>query len=324
MKKILILCLMLVLTLTLATGCDTEAGPDENYPTRSIDVVVGWGAGGGTDVAARTITRYASETLGVSMPVRNLEGGSGLIAGDNVVSQPADGYTMWAMGSNYVVNVALGRTPHDLDAYIPVARLQHDTAALHVNINGQFSTIDELVDYAKANPGDVTIGGTGAASFDEVVIATFLKEAEIEVTYVPYESGGTMQAALLGGHIDVMFEEFGPAKAMLEEGSIKPVVVFSDDRLDAYPDLPTAQEKGWNVSNGIWRGFLVKAGTPDHIVQSLRDALKESYDNPEYKEFEEGNFLHLREGWQDGEDFRKLMEEEIEQFRVILESLGHI
>lgn len=314
----------------LVTGCGGSGGGEEKkeaagkYPERPIEVIVGWGAGGGTDVFARAISKPTAEIIGQSMPVKNMPGASGSIAGDYTIQQPADGYTIWADGSNYAVNVALGRTPHKLDAYIPIARIQHDTAMLQVTKDSKFKTIDDLVTFAKANPGKVKVGGTGAASFDEVVIALWEEAAGVDVNYVPYENGGAMQSAVMGGHIDVMFEELGPTASLVKEGSLKAILAFTDKKIDSMPDLPVSVDKGWNVTLGNWRGVMVKAGTPEDVVNKLRETYKKAYDDPSYKEIEKQNYLDLRPGYQDGPEFAKHIEGEIEIYRQALVKLGYV
>ncbi|MBO8138310.1 MAG: tripartite tricarboxylate transporter substrate binding protein [Desulfotomaculum sp.] len=330
----LLMVLMAVLAFgLLAAGCGGgeetggESAKNEEasaYPERPIEVIVGWGAGGGTDTFARAITKPASEILGQSMPVKNMSGASGSIAGDYVTQQPADGYTVWAMGSNYAVNVALGRTPHDLSAYTPIARIQQDTSMLHVNTNSQFKTLDDVIEYAKANPGKLKVGGTGAASFDEVVIALWEDAAGIDVNYVPYEKGGAMHSALAGGHLDVMFEEMGSVSSLVEEGTIKPILAFTDSKVEGYPDLPISVERGWDITLGNWRGIMVKKGTPDAIVQKLQDAFAQAYEDPGYKEFEKQRFLHLRPGYLNAEDFAKHIQENIDIYKKALIKLGYI
>ena len=144
MKKIWGKSMFLVVLMAFGLfGTGVAAG---DYPSRTIEVIVGWGAGGGTDTFARAIAKPASEILGQAVPVKNMQGASGAIAGDYMTRQPADGYTLWVMGSNYAVNLALGRTPHQLSKYIPIARIQHDTAMIHVRADSKFKTIDDLID----------------------------------------------------------------------------------------------------------------------------------------------------------------------------------
>ncbi len=329
-RKYLSLFAILLLSLALVvSGCggnDETASEDagDKYPERALEVIVGWGAGGGTDVFARSISKPASEVIGQSMPVKNMEGSSGAIAGDFITQQPADGYTVWGMGVNYAINVALGRTPHAVDSYIPVVRIQHDTALLHVGKDVPYQTIQELVEYIKANPGKVKIGGTGAASFDEVVLALWKDMEGLDFIYVPYEKGGAMHSALLGGHIDVMFEEMGPVSALVDNDSITPVLLFAQDRAKKLPDVPSSVELGWDLTLGNWRGIMVKKDTPDNVVNKLEEAFTAAKDDADYLKYEGESFLDLRPGYLNSADFKVFMEKEIEIYTEALKKLGHI
>lgn len=342
-RKYLCIILAIMLVGTLIAGCsnttDSQQGskpesqqgskPESKqkeftYPEGPVQVIVGWGAGGGTDVFARAIAKPAGDLMGKNVNVVNMSGASGAISGDYVVSQPADGYTVWAEGSNYAINVALGKTPHDLSEYIPIARVQHDTGSLQVEQNSQFKTIEDLVAYAKENPGKINVGGTGAAGFDEVVIAKFEKAAGIDLNYVPFESGGDMRSALLGGHIDAEFEEFGPTKSLIDAGSIRVLLAFTDQKLELYPDVPISTEKGWDVTDGIWRGIFVKAGTPTEVVDYLREIIKQAKDDASYKEIEKANLLDLRPGYMDSEEFTSFLEKDINGYKEVLKELGYI
>ncbi|MGB4439124.1 MAG: tripartite tricarboxylate transporter substrate binding protein [Sedimentibacter sp.] len=321
----IILTVMLIGSLVGCTSnAPSNAEAEFKYPEKTLQVIVGWGAGGGTDVFARAIAQPASEIMEQTINVVNMSGASGAISGDYVVNQPSDGYTIWAEGSNYAINVALGKTPHDLSQYIPIARIQYDTGSLQVGENSEFKTIDELVSYAKEHPSEVTVGGTGAAGFDEVVIAKFEKAAGIDLKYVPFESGGDMHSAVLGGHIDAEFEEFGSTKNLIDAGSIKVLLAFTDKKIEDYPDVPISVDKGWNVTDGIWRGIFVKAGTSQEIVDYLSDVFGKAKDMDTYKAIEKDNMLDLRTGYMNSEEFAKFLEEDINGYKEILKELGYI
>ncbi len=295
-----------------------------DYPTRPIEVIVGWGAGGGTDTFARAITQYASGILGQAMPVKNMQGASGAIAGDYVSRQPADGYTLWCMGSNYAVNLALGRTPHQLSEYIPIARIQHDTAMIQVRGDSNFKTIDDLVTYAKKNPTQLKVAGAGAASFDQVVISLWEDAAGIKVNYIPYEKAGAMHSALLGGHIDAMFEELGPVAGLVENGQLRPLMAFSETQIPSMPNVALSVDKGWDITLGNWRGVMVAAGTPKPVVDKLRAAFAKAKDDPGYKKFEADKYLNLRPGYMDADEFRALIDRTVGVYKKALKMSGQI
>lgn len=339
-KTIFLSALLLVLTMALVlSGCSNESTepdegsepvengtPDEgnaetSYPERNIEVLVGWGAGGGTDTFARQITMPAAEDLGVSLTVVNHPGASGSIAGDLAANADSDGYTLWAISSNYPLNVALGKTPHELDKYIPVCRVQADTATIQTLGEGDYNTIDKLVEAAKANPGQINLGGTGALGFDDIVVAMWEKEAGIEFNYVPFENAGEMHAALLGGHIDAMFEEFGPTIGLLEEGRINAVLAFTEEKLEDFPDVPVSGEMGWEVYEGQSRGILAPADTPQEVIDVLVEAFKSASESEEYKKYEKDSMLHLRKGWLDSEGFSENLNNAIETYKQVLEDI---
>lgn len=291
-----------------------------SYPERDIEMVVGWGAGGGSDSFARAIAKEMEEILNVNINVVNMEGSSGAVAGDYVVNQPADGYTLWAI-SNYTVAHASGLNPHDLNSYIPIGRIQADTLSIQVAGNSQFTTIEELVEYAKENPGELAMGSTGVASFNELAARQFENAVGIEINYVPFESAGEMHAALLGGHVDALFEEIGPVIDYIEQDDIVPLVVWAEERIDEFPDIPTTVEKGWDLTIGVSRGLMVHGDTSSEIVKILEDALKEAKDKERYKEYERNSYLHLRDGWLDSEDYRQFLEKNIKTYKEILENM---
>ena len=321
MTRIKCTLLMVVLALLLAPTVGFAA--EKKYPTRNIEVACGWGAGGGTDLFARSISKPVGEILGTNMVVVNMPGASGAIAGDHVAQQSADGYTIWTISSNYAVNVAAGKTPHGLDAYEPVIRLQHDTSVLAVSgEHSPFKNIDELVEFAKKNPNKLTLGGTGSASYDEVMAVLLLNAMGIEMQYVPYESAGSMQAALLGGHIDAILDEFGPLDSYLGAKSMIPLVVLSNERVAKFPDLPCTVEKGWDCTIGIWRGILVKKGTDPAIVKTLHDTFLKASEDAGYQKLVKESYLDLRPGYLNSEDFGKFLEAEVKDFTAAMKQLG--
>lgn len=328
MKKRVTLLLCTVLSMSIFNGCtsgsNASSGNKTNYPTKAVQITVGWGAGGGTDVFARAIAQPASEIMGKPVTVVNMAGASGALAGDSVAKGAADGYTIWAEGSNYSINVAMKKTPHELKEYIPIARIQHDTVSLQVNKDSKFKTFDELLEFAKANPGKVTVGGTGSAGFDQVVVAKLQKAAGVEFKYVPFEDAGAMRSSMLGGHIDAQMEELGPVAKLIEDGTIRPLLAFTDSKIARFPDIPISVDKGINVVDGIWRGLFVKAGTPKEIVDYLRETFKKAKDSESYKTIEKNNMLDLRPGYLDSEDFTKFVEKDISEYEAVLKELGYI
>ncbi|MDK2824210.1 MAG: hypothetical protein PWQ67_2408 [Clostridia bacterium] len=315
-------------------GCLVQKSEESNkeqnvYPNRPIEVVVGWGAGGGSDIFARAITKPVADKFSIPINVKNLPGASGTAAGNYLLQQPADGYTIWAMTTTFTINSLLGRLQHDYDEFIPLARIQHDTHAIQVSKDSPFQTIDQMVEFAKEYPGQLTISGSGSPQsgspgFDEIVVTLFEEAAGIDLNYVPFEDAGQMHNALLKGQIDLIIEEFGPTIKYIKEEKIRPLVAFSDKKIKDFPKLPIAVEKGWDVTLGVWRGLMIKAGTPVERVKILEEAFQEAFEDPGYKETERLRYWNLRSQYLGSEEFSKALKEEMVLYEKILKKLGYI
>ena len=324
-KRLFYLALISIFVLFFSICVTTSAQVEkpENYPTRTIEIYTGTGPGGGTDVFARAISIQLRRTLGVPIVIINQPGASGTIAINTLQTSPADGYTILAAGPDVPVSIALGRIEYGVEEFIPLAKCQHDIGALHVSGTSNFETVQDLVDYAKANPKKLTIGGIGTKSIDELVIAKWAKEAGIEFKWVPYDGAGDFTAALLGGHIDAIFEEVGKIVDLTESGKVKTLMLFYEKRIPGL-DVPSSVELGYKTTEGIWRGLFLKAGTPDDIVKYLEAAIRGSYDTGVYQAIAESQYLHLREGWSGTEDFTELVTEEVRVRKELFKALGYI
>lgn len=332
----LVLLLVLALTLTLVVGCGQQQAPapkpdekqaeqppaDEKFPSRTIEIMNQFGPGGGTDIFIRGIGVPASRIAKQSIIPISVTGGGGVAATERFLSEPADGYTLRAIGPEQVVNHLMGR--EDLSQMVPIIRCQFDQSTFAVKKDSQFADIKAVVDYAKANPGKLTIGGTDAAGFDEVIVNLWANEAGVNVKYVPFASASEANAALLGGHIDVLHEEVGPLKALLDGDKVRLLVIFMEKRTDLYPNVPTSVELGWNVTIGRWRGFAGKVGTPADRIQYLYELFAKAMEDKIYKVMEEENLLFLRPGLLGPDEFKAFLDEELEVYGKVLKDLGMI
>ncbi|MDN5344865.1 MAG: putative tricarboxylic transport rane protein, partial [Clostridia bacterium] len=173
-------------------------------------------------------------------------------------------------------------------------------------------------------PGKLNIGGTDAAGYDEVLVNLWASKAGIQVKYVPFAAASEANAAILGGHIDVLHEEAGPMKALIDGKKVKPLVIFMEKRTDMFPDVPTAKELGWDITIGRWRGFAAKKGTPEDRIKILYEAFAKSMEAPVYKTMEKENLLNLRPGLMGPEEFQKFIDSELQVYGDVLKKLGHI
>lgn len=295
-----------------------------DYPTRTIEIIAGGGPGGGTDVFARATAKELSDILGVNVNVVNQPGAGGGVAAQEVASRPADGYTLLPTNADTHINMASGKTANFLEdgTFTGLARIHSDTYTLLVDAGSEYEDIEALIEAAKESPGEITIGGTATQGMDELTVTRFEEAAGIDLNYVPYEGAEQMHSALLGGHVDILLEEVGPAIQLVEGGQAAFSVIFAEDRLEDFPDVPTTVEMGWDLTMGMDRGWIVHADTPDEIVQILQDALEEVAQREDYQAFAEQSFLHLKDGWMDSEEYNAFMESEIEVYKQLLEEMN--
>jgi tripartite-type tricarboxylate transporter receptor subunit TctC len=201
-----------------------QAIAQEKFPTKNIDYVVGWGAGGGSDVFARIITIPVRRILGTTVTVVNMPGASASIAMDYVQKQPADGYNLLGLTTELVSNQLLKLSPYSHKDFIPIIRAHVDIGMIQGSPKSPFKDWNGFVQFAKTGERKIRLAGTGAASFDQIACAIILDSAGIteKITYIPYDSAGEMHAALLGGHIDAMYEEPGVTLSLIEAGKLTP------------------------------------------------------------------------------------------------------
>ena len=319
-KKILLVAAAVLITVSmLLSACSGS-----KYPSKSIDLIVGFGQGGGTDVFTRALQPALKAQLGVNLAVINMPGASSATAMNEVMKRPADGYTVFMITSDMLTNDLQGRTTYTYADLIPIVRAHVDIGLLQVSGKSDIKTWQDFVNKCKANPGKVTIAGVGAGSFDEQALAILLKSAGLTYKYVPYESASEMHAAVLGGHVDAMYAEPSHDMNLLNDGTMRAIITFTDKPVDKFKGVPSAGELGLTVPPPIWRGAAVKKGTPQNIVDTLEKAFTAACKDPSYQKFESDTGLNIYPGFLGSKDFAKAMASEYELYKKALKELGFI
>jgi len=316
--------MIVVFVLVASIGIAAAAEKPKDYPKRPIEVVVPYGAGGGSDLFARSSCMMARRYMKNSIVIINKPGAGGVVGFEYVQNQPADGYTILATSlSTMVTGGLVGMTKYQLADFHPIMRAQHDTLALEVLPGGKYKTIQDVIADAKARPGKQSWVQVGSATgLVAMAMQQFIDAMGIDVKVISYNSAGKQHAALLGGHVDVIAEEPGPIAGLLEAGKMKMVVVFAKERLKAFPDVPTTKELGANAFMGVYRGVAVKKGTPQPISDYLHAIFKKSVESKYYKNYEKSSYLDLRPGYLGPEDFKAFLEEEAAFFTKEYKRMG--
>lgn len=316
--------LVLLITLALIAGCTptgseagtAEANPHEEQKRGNIEFVVGADAGGGTDIAARTIAVPLGKILGQTVVIINRPGATGGVAMEYVNKKPADGTTITMATDSWSMTWAQSKdfTPDDFQA---VARFQSDPRLFVIRADDErFSTWEEVLKYAKENPDkQLNVGGGVSLGMDSVVTEKSNEEMGLNMKYVPMGATGEAVAGLLGGHLDIVTGSIQSFIGHIDSGDLKLVLTFTEERLAPFPDVPTAIELGYDIEATLARGILVKSGTPQEEVERLQNAVKEAMQTEEYKEFEKSAYLDMAPGFLGSDDFQKYMEDLYEVYK---------
>jgi tripartite-type tricarboxylate transporter receptor subunit TctC len=265
-----------------AAALALAAGPAlaQDFPTKDIQGVIQWGAGGSTDVVMRAVTPHAEEVLGRSVVMTNRTGGVGAIATRLVYAGAADGYTLLMGAENPQLYKVMGLGDVDYGQFVPINVLARGVPMLVANNDAPFDTFQEFVDYAQANPGTVRIGSTGPGGLPSVVTAMLQSQVELPVTAVPYDGDGPALTALMGGAIDVMPAVLGVALENITAGRMKPLAVIETEANPILPDVPPITDSLPDLASylpwGPFFGVFVKEGTPDEAVEKLTAAYAEA------------------------------------------------
>lgn len=287
MKKIILVLLSLTMLFTLAACGEKTDGVEDaaNYPTKPVEIIVAYKAGGGTDVGARILASEAEKNFDKPLVIINREGSDGELGYTELAQAKPDGYTIGFINLPTFVSLTLERdTKYKIDDVEPILNHVYDAGVIVVQASSEFNTLEEFVDYAKANPGNLNISNNGTGASNHIGAAHFEYEADIDVTHVPFGGSTDMLAALRGGHVDASVAKISEVAGLVNAGELKLLASFTEERLENFPDVPTLKEKGYDILFGSARALVAPKGTPQEIIDILHDKFKTAMESPEHME----------------------------------------
>jgi len=276
---------MLAALVALMLGVAPSLG--ESYPARSVRVVVGFAAGGPTDVIARIVAQKLSESLHQQFYVENVGGAGGNLASGQVARAAADGYTIMAISTGFLVNPSLyAKVPYDaVKDFSAVTLVAASPNVLVVNPAVPAKTIPELVQLIKASPGKYSFAGPGVGSTPHLSGELFRLTFNLDLQHVPFTGASQAIQSTLGGHTPIAFTALPPAMAAIKDGQLRALGVAALHRVAALPDLPTFAEQGVNGQEAdTLTGIVVPAGTPREIVDLLYREVAKAVAAPDVRE----------------------------------------
>jgi tripartite-type tricarboxylate transporter receptor subunit TctC len=270
----------------LALANTVAASAAEPYPTRPIRLVVGFPAGGPTDIPARFIADRLTAQLGQKVYVENKPGAGGMIALNDVLTQPRDGYTLQFCTYFDAINTLLYKNvSYKLGNIAAVALVSKYYYLMALAKSVPVDTFDQFVSYAKAHPGDILYGTVGAGSSQELVAHELEKTAGIRMTKVPFKGASLITQEQLAGRIHFQVAPPIAVGPFYRTGELKVLAATSPERLKSFPDVPTLTERGFPLTPFGWLGICAGAGTPKPIVDLLNRHIVSITQSDEYREF---------------------------------------
>lgn len=299
----------------------TIASAKDDYPARPISMVVGYAAGGATDILARLIAKTLSDELKQSVIVENKAGANSNIGAEYVARAKNDGYTIYVGTIANTINRALYKDlRYDfVKDFEPVGMMASISNVLVVNPKLPFKTVQDYIQYAKENPGKLTCASSGIGSSINMSCELFKIRTGTNILHVPYRGSGPAVTDLLGGQVDSMFDNLPSSLAHIKGGTLRPIATTTSSRANSLPDTPTFAEEG--IEDFLvqsWFGLNVPAGTPAPIIERLNQALNKALKKPEVIATFEKNGFMAPEQPNSPERFGQYIQSEIDKWDVVV------
>ncbi|WP_417248578.1 Bug family tripartite tricarboxylate transporter substrate binding protein [Celeribacter sp.] len=301
------------------------AGPAfADYPERPITLIVPWSAGGGTDAVGRMIAEGLSGELGTPVNVVNRTGAGGIVGHTAMIEADPDGYTIGLATAEITTYAAIGTSEISADDMTAIGLVNFDASAFNVRADSEWGDAKEALADIAANPGEYKASGFPVGAAYHLAFASFLNQNGVDPTnivVVPSQGAAPGFQELVAGGVSIVPSSLPEAASMRDAGLVKTLAVLSAERLDAYPDVPTAEEAVGTASvGGTWRGVVGPKGLDGEITVTLEEALSNVYQSEEFQDFMANRGFGV--SWLGAEDFAAFMTEATANNADVIGKLG--
>jgi tripartite-type tricarboxylate transporter receptor subunit TctC len=293
-----------------------------DYPRQPVHVLVGFAAGGGTDLVARILAEWLSQNLGQQFIVENRTGMGGNLAAQALINAPPDGHTLLFMGPNNAIAASLyKKLPFDfLRDTVPVAGVMRLTNVMVVPPSLPVNSVQEFIDYAKANRGKVMMASSGNGTTVHLSGELFKAMTNIEMVHVPYRGSSAVYPDLMTGKVHVLFDNLTGAMEFVRSGRLRGLGVTAPKRWESLPDIPAIAETVPGYEASVWYGLVAPEGTPSEVVATLNQAVNTALADPKLQtRFAEAGGLPMP---MSPREFGRLIADETEKWRKVVEFAG--
>ncbi|WP_319757461.1 tripartite tricarboxylate transporter substrate binding protein [uncultured Sphaerochaeta sp.] len=318
MKKGLMLLLSVVLIGSVLFANGSSETKAVAYPSKTIQMIVPYGAGGGADISVRLLTKYLEEELGQKFIVQNVSGGSGTIGFNQLANAKADGYTLGYFSSTQSNdNLLFEGIKYDNTSFTPISMYASDPHIVIASKSSGITNMQELIAAAKKNPGEITFGLGGAWTSHDFLRMNLENEAGIEFKRMVFQGGAAAVTAVAGENCTVAVPFVSEALAQIEAGNVVPLAISSKNRYQLADQIPTIMESGLDFTHTMWRAIVGPAGLSDDVVQTIDAAMGKVMSNPDFQK--EALAAGIFADYMDAEAFSAFYEENHALYKKLIE-----
>jgi tripartite-type tricarboxylate transporter receptor subunit TctC len=297
----------------------------EPFPTRPVTIVSPYPPGGAADLTARPFAPALERALKQPVVVLNKPGAGGAVGTQAVAVAKPDGYTLmltvFSISTIPEADRVAGRTPtFTRDQFVPIARLNADPTLLMVRAEAPWKTVKDLVDDAKKRPDAILYASAGNYTVSHMAIEVFMQAAGIKLRHLPTTGGGPAMTAVLGGHATLSALSTGAVTPQVKAGKVRVLASSGVKRLEAFPDVPTLKELGYDVEVYLWTGLFAPKDVPAPVIKTLRDAVRQAVQDDEFKAASEK--MQMPPAYQDADEFKAWWDKDTEMLAAAIRRMG--
>ncbi len=307
-----VLFLHISLILPVANTAETR-----DFPSRPVEIIISFSPGGTLDLATRILGPELSRVLKVPVIITNKAGGGGAVGTEYAASARPDGYTILAAPIAFSILPILNPAVHyKLSDFIPLCKYADAPNLIQVKRNSPLKSFGDLINYAKANPGKLTAGSSGVGTGGHFSLEMIKIQAGIDVSHLPYKSGGELLIGILGDQVDFAMNSYTATLGLMKSGELRALASTTGKKIPDLPNVPTIAELGYpKAITGSWTGFMIPKGVPKPVLNKLAAALEKAILSPTVKKNLENAAQVI--DYQDGPTFTKFLYDEHRAFEDI-------
>ncbi|MGY8526047.1 tripartite tricarboxylate transporter substrate binding protein [Paracidovorax citrulli] len=312
-----------ILTLAAGAALLAPAMAADPWPAKPVTVIVPFPAGGGTDAFARPLMAQLSKQLGKQFVIDNRGGAGGTVGASLAAKAAPDGYTIFIGGAHHVIAPSFyKKLDYDIvQDFVPITVIAQPPQVVVANPKVQANTLQELIAYAKQNPGKLNYGSAGNGSSHHLAGELFKLQTKTFITHIPYKGAGPALSDLIAGQVDLVFDGLGSSAQHIRSGKIKALAVASTKRSPAFPNVPTAAEAGVpNYEVSTWYAMWAPKGTPKDITDKLYAEVTKALNSPEMKQIWLNNGSETPQFTQ--QQFAQFQEAELKRWAQVVQQSG--